>query len=170
MAKSDALSRNALFATLRPTSREGWLPALGRWGAKVIFTDTVGFIRDLPDELVDAFRATLEELDDADLLLHVVDGAAIGAPDRVAAVDRILDRLELTPPRRVVLNKGDAADAAVRDDLERRYDAITVSALTGDGIDRLKADLARTLEGDDHVPLPDDPAEAWGVVTPDAGS
>ncbi len=168
LAKSDALERNALFATLRPTSREGWLPALGRWGGKVVYTDTVGFIRDLPDELVDAFRATLEELDDADILLHVVDGAAAGAPDRVAAVDRILDRLELTPPRRVVVNKGDAADRRTRHDLERRYEAITVSATTGDGIDRLKADLARAIEGDDHVPLPDDPAEAWGVVRPDA--
>ena len=166
LAKSDALSRDALFATLRPTSREGWLPALGAWGGRVVYTDTVGFIRDLPDELVDAFRATLEELDDADLLLHVVDGAAPGAPDRVAAVERILDRLELTPPRRIVLNKADAMDARVREELELRYGALSVSARTGDGLDGLKAELAAVIEGDEHVPLPDDPAEAWGVVAP----
>ncbi len=166
LAKSDAVSRDALFATLRPTSREGWLPALGAWGGKVVYTDTVGFIRDLPDELVDAFRATLEELDDADLLLHVVDGAAPGAPDRVAAVERILDRLELTPPRQVVINKADAMDETIRDDLEMRYGARSVSATSGAGIDALKADLAEALEGEDHVPLPDDPGAAWGVVAP----
>ena len=166
LAKSDALSRDALFATLRPTSREGWLPALGAWGGKVVYTDTVGFIRDLPDELVDAFRATLEELDDADLLLHVVDGAAPGAPDRVAAVERILDRLELTPPRQVVINKADAMDETIREDLEMRYGARSVSARSGAGIEALKASLAEALEGEDHVPLPDDPAAAWGVVAP----
>ena len=80
LAKADAQSANKLFATLRPTTRTGWLPALGQWGEKVLYTDTVGFIRDLPDELVNAFRATLEELHDADLLLHVVDGATSGAP------------------------------------------------------------------------------------------
>ncbi|NBC95325.1 MAG: GTPase HflX [Deinococcus-Thermus bacterium] len=169
LAKSDALSRDALFATLRPTSREGWLPALGAWGGKVVYTDTVGFIRDLPDELVDAFRATLEELDDADLLLHVVDGAAAGAPDRVAAVEGILDRLELTPPRLVVLNKADAMDPRTRSDLETRFSALAVSAHSGDGLDALRAQLARELEGEDHVPLPDDPAAAWGVVTPGDG-
>jgi GTP-binding protein HflX len=166
LAKSDALSRDALFATLRPTSREGWLPALGPWGGKVVYTDTVGFIRDLPDELVDAFRATLEELDDADLLLHVVDGAAPGAPDRAAAVERILDRLELTPPRLVVLNKADAMDPVVRRDLEQRFSALSVSARDGDGLDALRARLAEAIEGEDHVPLPDDPAAAWGVVAP----
>src|SRR5690606_34402694 len=98
LTRADVLARDRLFATLRPTSREGWLPDLGPWGAKVVFTDTVGFIRDLPSELVNAFRATLEELHHADVLLHVVDGAAPGAPDRVESVQRILDDLELEPP------------------------------------------------------------------------
>jgi len=166
LAKADVLARDALFATLRPTTREGWLPALGAWGGKVIYTDTVGFLRDLPEPLVNAFRATLEELDDADLLLHVVDGAAPGAADRVDAVERILDRFVATPPRQVVVNKADAMDDATRGDLELRYGARAVSAVTGDGLDALKADLAAKIEGDDHVPLPDDPAAAWGVVTP----
>lgn len=164
LAKSDALMRDRLFATLRPTSREGWLPALAQWGDTAIFTDTVGFIRDLPDELVNAFRATLEELHDADVLLHVVDAAAPGAPDRVAAVERILDDLDLIRPRMVVLNKADDADPIVLQQLSERFDALTVSAITGEGIDELKAILAHRIEGDAHVPLPADPVAAYGMA------
>ncbi len=146
LAKSDVLSKDALFATLRPTSREGWLPGLGDWGAKVVYTDTVGFIRDLPDELVNAFRATLEELHDADLLLHVLDASAPGAPDRAAAVDRILDDLKVERPRRVVLNKADTADTRVLEELVQRFDqACVVSARTGDGLERLRQELATRL-------------------------
>jgi len=146
LAKSSVLAKDALFATLRPTTREGWLPERGAWGAAVLFTDTVGFIRDLPAELVNAFRATLEELHDADLLLHVVDAAAPGAPDRVAAVERILGELELDVPRLVVLNKADAADPVVTRDLATRYgDAVAVSARDGGGLTELKARLAEVL-------------------------
>lgn len=146
LAKADAVSRNELFATLRPTTREGWLPDLGAWGGKVLYTDTVGFIRDLPDELVGAFRATLDELHDADLLLHVVDAASAGAPDRTDAVDRILDDLELEPPRAVVLNKADAADPAVLIELAHRYEATSVSALSGSGLEALKARIAALVD------------------------
>ena len=159
LAKSDALSANKLFATLRPTTREGWLPALGKWGEKVLYTDTVGFIRDLPDELVSAFRATLEELHDADLLLHVVDGATPGAPDRVDAVERILDDLDLKVERLVVINKADSAHETVLTGLAERYGALGVSALSGQGLDALKALLARRLTGPDHVPLPSDASD-----------
>lgn len=165
LAKAEVLSENKLFATLRPTTREGWLPALGEWGAKALYTDTVGFIRDLPDELISAFRATLEELHDADLLLHVVDAATPGAPDRVEAVGRILDELEVEVPRLIVLNKADLADPTVLRELGGRYDASTVSAETGVGLDDLKALLAKTLEGPQHTPLPDDPRAAYGVAT-----
>ncbi len=151
LTKSDALSQDKLFATLRPTTREGWLPALGEWGGKVVFTDTVGFIRDLPEELVDAFRATLEELHHADLLLHVVDGASAGAPDRVEAVERILDDLELDPPRMVVINKSDEADQQVTDQLRERYGAVAVSALTGEGLGDLKDRLAHVLPRSEAV-------------------
>ncbi len=145
LTKSHALSQDKLFATLRPTTREGWLPELGPWGGKAVFTDTVGFIRDLPDELVDAFRATLEELHHADLLLHVVDGAAPGAPDRVDAVQRILDDLDLEPPRLVVINKADAADQSNLAGLEERYGAVSVSATAGDGLEALRSQLAEVL-------------------------
>jgi GTP-binding protein HflX len=143
--KSNALTRNKLFSTLRPTTKEGWLPDLGEWGARVLYTDTVGFIRDLPDELRDAFRATLAELHEADLLLHVVDAAMPGAPDRVEAVNRILDDLELDPPRHIVLNKADAADPTVVLQLKQRYGASVVSASTKSGLDSLKSQLAAEL-------------------------
>ena len=164
VSKSEVLSENKLFATLRPTTREGWLPALGEWGAKVLYTDTVGFIRDLPDELVNAFRATLEELHDADILLHVVDAATPGAPDRVSAVNRILDELGLEVERSVVLNKADLTDKATLCDLQKRYDAFSVSSVSGAGLDALKAHLAKLIEGPDHVPLPNDEHAAYGVV------
>lgn len=146
LAKSDVLSQNKLFATLRPTTREGWLPDLGEWGAKVLFTDTVGFIRDLPEELVNAFRATLEELHDADLLLHVVDGANTGAPDRVDAVNRIVDDLGIEVEQVVVINKADIAGEMVLNQLKTRYEAIAVSAVTAEGIDELKTLLAGILQ------------------------
>lgn len=146
LAKSDVIARRQLFATLRPTTREAWLPELGEWGGKVLLTDTVGFIRDLPEELLNAFRATLEELHEADYLLHVVDAATPGAPDRVDAVNRILDDLELEPPRLVVLNKSDLGDPGLISQLQERYDALLVSALTGDGIPELRAQLAELLE------------------------
>jgi GTP-binding protein HflX len=153
LAKSDVVAEGRLFATLRPTSREGWLPELGLWGGKVVFTDTVGFIRDLPEELVNAFRATLEELHDADILLHVVDGAAPGAQGRVDAVQRILDELELEPPRLIVLNKADLADRQHVAELAERYDAVAVSAVTGEGLDELRAVLTRWLESTALPPL-----------------
>jgi GTP-binding protein HflX len=166
LAKEQVVSKDQLFATLRPTTREGWLPALGEWGDKVLYTDTVGFIRDLPETLINAFRATLEELHDADLLLHVVDGASSGAPDRVEAVERILDELGIELPRLIVLNKADLAEASEMQALQTRFEALAVSAVSGDGLDELKAQLARALEGSAHQPLPDDPRAAYGVVSP----
>ncbi len=146
LTKADVLSQSRLFATLRPTTREAWLPQLGEWGAKVLLTDTVGFIRDLPDELVNAFRATLEELHDADLLLHLVDAAAPGAPERVESVNRILDELELSPPRLIVLNKSDLADPHSLEQLRQRYSALAISARTGEGLTELQERLADILE------------------------
>jgi GTP-binding protein HflX len=167
LAKPDAQARNQLFATLRPTTREGWLPELGAWGAKVLFTDTVGFIRDLPKELVNAFRATLEELHDADLLLHVVDAATPGAPGRVDAVERILDALGLKVPRLVALNKSDIADPGVLRDLADRYAATPVSAVSGKGMSDLRARLAEALEVPDPVALPGERARALVARRPD---
>ncbi len=166
LTHGDALTQDKLFATLRPTTREAWLPELGEWGSKVVFTDTVGFIRDLPDELVNAFRATLEELHHADLLLHVVDGAAPGAPERVSAVERILDQLDLEPPRMIVVNKADAADAEVMASLAARFSAVGVSATHGTGIAELKQALAAALAPVAPVTRPGGPLRSTAEATP----
>jgi GTP-binding protein HflX len=104
-----------------------------------VLTDTVGFIKKLPHQLVAAFKATLEELAEADVLVHVVDASHPGLDDQVAAVEALLAELELSHrPTIVVLNKADRleADAALRNLIDR-WNAVAISALTGEGIDEL---------------------------------
>ncbi|WP_170311956.1 GTPase HflX [Deinococcus fonticola] len=133
------LAENKLFATLRPTSRQGFIDGIGQ----VIFTDTVGFIRDLPKDLTRAFRSTLEEIGDADILLHVVDAASPGADARLNAVNRILEELGFVDmPTVVALNKADAADPEVLAREVERTGGIPVSALKNRGIPELKEALA----------------------------
>ncbi|HEX7290741.1 MAG TPA: GTPase HflX [Conexibacter sp.] len=140
--------RDRLFHTLDPTTR-GW--RLG--GRDYLLTDTVGFIRKLPHQLVDAFGATLEETRLADLLLHVVDASA---PEEeldvmMSAVHEVLEEIGAGDrPRLLVLNKADALDAHGREDVRLRHPhGVLVSALTGDGLEelgeRIEADLSRSL-------------------------
>ncbi|MGI8412493.1 MAG: GTPase HflX [Solirubrobacteraceae bacterium] len=138
-----------LFQTLDPTTR-----VLHSGGRDYLLTDTVGFIRKLPHQLVDAFGATLEETRLADLILHAVDGSAPEDELQVmtAAVEDVL--LEIgaeQAPRVLVLGKADLIDAQRRAELARRHpDAVLVSALTGEGIDaltgRIVAEFAATLQ------------------------
>ena len=108
LTNAEVLAEDKLFATLDPTSRRLRFPQ----EREVIITDTVGFIRDLPKDLVAAFRATLEELDDASLLLHVVDAADPARDEQVEAVERILGSLGLMDkPRLMVWNKADLLPA-----------------------------------------------------------
>lgn len=123
-----------MFVTLDTTSRRLRFPRRG----DVIITDTVGFINDLPPDLVAAFRATLEELADADLLLHVVDASETNLERKIEAVNRVLENLDLMSiPRLLVMNKEDQVKASVIDGLCRRYDAVAVSALKREGLDCL---------------------------------
>jgi len=104
LTEGDVLVEDKLFATLDPTSRRLRFPS----EREIIITDTVGFIRDLPKDLVAAFRATLEELEEADLLLHVVDAADPAREAQIRAVERILEELKLNEkPRLIVFNKCD---------------------------------------------------------------
>ena len=124
-----------LFVTLDPAAR---LVSISPW-APFILTDTVGFIRKLPHQLVAAFKATLEELAEADLLVHVVDASHPGLDDQVAAVESLLGELELgNRPAIVALNKVDRLEgpAPLRVLLDR-FNGVAVSARTGEGIDRL---------------------------------
>jgi GTPase len=123
-----------MFVTLDPTSRRLRFPREG----EVIITDTVGFIRDLPPDLLAAFRATLEELEDADLLLHVVDASDPNLETKVDAVVQVLADLDLTlVPRMVVMNKSDRVNPVDLERLCQRHDAVAVSALGRIGMDRL---------------------------------
>ena len=140
--------RDRLFHTLDPTTR-AW--KLG--GRDYLLTDTVGFIRKLPHQLVDAFGATLEETRLADLLLHVVDASAPEDElnEMMRAVHEVLEEIGAGDrPRLLVLNKADALGAEQREDVRLRHpDGVLVSALTGEGLEelgeRIEAELTRGL-------------------------
>ena len=148
-------AENLLFATLDPTMRDIRLPGFD----KVILSDTVGFVSDLPTELIAAFRATLEEVREADLLVHVRDMAH---PDREAQRDDVDDVLkslglaeESAPPRIEAWNKVDLLSAEERGRLieegKRREDVVPISAVTGEGLDGLRERMAECLRSNERV-------------------
>lgn len=125
MTQSDVYAENQLFATLDTTSRRLRFPRL----QEVIFTDTVGFIRDLPHDLVAAFKATLEELNDADVLLHVIDASSPQVHSQIAAVEAILKQLGLdNKPIIRIFNKTDLVEPQTALELVRQYDGVAISA------------------------------------------
>ncbi|HYY52270.1 MAG TPA: GTPase HflX [Myxococcales bacterium] len=133
LTDSAVLAENKLFATLDPTSRRLRFPR----DREVIITDTVGFIRDLPKDLVAAFRATLEELEEADLLLHVVDASDARHDEQAQAVERVLSTLDLKgTPRLLVYNKADRAPEAAAA-LALRDDGVAVSSTKRRGFGQL---------------------------------
>jgi len=136
-----------LFATLDPTSRQ---VKLGE-GQTVIVTDTVGFIHKLPHQLVDAFRATLEEVNRADVLLEVIDAADPHAPEHRATVQAVLDELSAgDKPRLAVFNKADLVVPVAGDGSTPApvvAGTVSVSARTGYGLDALRAELSALLAG-----------------------
>jgi GTP-binding protein HflX len=123
------------FATLDPLTRRLELPS----GRAVTVSDTVGFVRKLPHDLVEAFKSTLEEVARADLILHVADASVADLPDQIAAVREVLGEIGAAElPEIVVLNKWDLVDEMERVRLQRRHpDAVPASALTGEGIARV---------------------------------
>ena len=146
---ADVLAADMLFATLDPTTRKVNMPG----GRELLFTDTVGFIQKLPTQIVAAFRATLEEIGDADLLLHVVDVTHPNAAEQIEAVDDTLAELEVDHlPMVIALNKADHLvdhESVVRN-LDLDAPAALVSARTGKGIDELliliEATMVKLLE------------------------
>ncbi|OEU46007.1 MAG: GTPase HflX [Desulfobacterales bacterium S7086C20] len=131
---SSVLAESSLFATLDPTSRRKRLPK----DVEVIVTDTVGFIRKLPRELMSAFRATLEELEDADLLIHVIDINNPRFPRQIESVEQILEELHLEHiPVLRVLNKQDLLDSVTAKNLAQKWGGLPISANDKDSLDPL---------------------------------
>ena len=152
LVKARAYAADQLFATLDTTTRQLYL---GELAGSVSLSDTVGFIRDLPHGLVDAFQATLQEAVDADLLLHVVDAANPGYPEQIAQVQHVLAEIGASDiPQILVFNKLDAMPAdvrpvAVQDVYEldgRQVPRIFASARQGDGLAALREQLASMVQ------------------------
>jgi GTPase len=143
LTDAGVLVENALFATLDPTVRQAKTPG----GREFTLSDTVGFVRDLPHQLVEAFRSTLEEVGASDLILHVVDGSDPDPEGQLSAVRKVLADIDAhNIPELVVINKADAADPFVIDRIKlHEKNAIAVSALTGQGIDELVAMIEAQL-------------------------
>ncbi len=159
---STVTAENKLFATLDPSQRRLFLPTqtneeTGEMGRTVILSDTVGFIRKLPKELETAFRATLEELYEAALLVHVVDASDKDAIGKYNAVRQILEQMELShTPELVVLNKIDAADPEWVESLRAELNGVPVSAAKRVGIgDLLKVIDSQVPQKKAFVPEPD---------------
>ncbi len=142
LTESSVAAGSRMFETLDPTSRRLRVPV----EREVLLADTVGFIRDLPPELLEAFRATLEEIETSTLILHVVDASQPDYPERMAAVVGILEGLDLGEiPRLVVYNKADLLSADARAELGDGEEHVLVSAATGEGADVLVSRVGEHL-------------------------
>ncbi|MGE5711326.1 MAG: GTPase HflX [Nitrospira sp.] len=161
LTKSRVSAEDRLFETLDTTSRRLRFPQ----DREVIITDTVGFIRDLPQELVGAFRTTLEELREADLLVHVVDASAADVDVQISAVVGILQDLNLDRiPRALVFNKCDRLPVQQVEPLCRRYHAIGISALDSDTLHPLIRHLEQQLAAIPTFPAPASQNEDSGLA------
>ncbi len=162
---SEVLAEDKLFATLDPTTRGVDLPG----GGRALVTDTVGFIRRLPHQLVAAFRATLEEVAEADLLIHVIDASSPIAAEQATVVRTVLTETGAADvPVIVALNKADALDAADAERLRRLFPgAVLISALTGAGLDDLLEAVSfelRQWREDVHLVIPYDSSDLAALL------
>lgn len=181
LSHSDVVAKDMLFATLDPTMRQIEVPSLG----KVILSDTVGFVSDLPTQLVAAFRATLEEVSSADLLLHVRDISHTDSEGQKADVMRVLAELGVGPEARAGAREGDTQQGTptiveIWNKIDRinaderqavfaaaaRVGAIALSALTGEGTEQIAAILSELLGGQAverriHIAVGDGRVRAW---------
>ncbi len=169
MTGADVMAENLLFATLDPTMRQISLPGID----KAILSDTVGFVSDLPTQLVAAFRATLEEVTSADLIVHVRDISHPDSDAQAADVEKVLSdigaRGEGAVPMIEAWNKLDALDEderlAIMAEAARREDVVPVSALTGAGVEQLQRALSDRLSSGSRVrSIAVDPADGAAVA------
>ena len=142
MTNASVDAEDKLFATLDPTSRRLRFPE----HREIILTDTVGFIRNLPKDLIHAFRSTLEEAKEAELILHVMDASSPEVDVHKLEVEKTLERIGAEAiPRMLVLNKVDAVDPALWSALRERYGGLLVSARSREGLDALLGEIERRL-------------------------
>ena len=135
--------QNKLFSTLSPTTRRIKLPST----KDILITDTVGFISGLPEELINAFRATLEEIGEADLLLHVADAGDPSMEEKIESVDNIISSMGFDEiPKLIVFNKRDNADIETIDFIERTYNTKVISALNKTNIQFIRELLDLELQ------------------------
>ncbi|MCB9494352.1 MAG: GTPase HflX [Desulfobacteraceae bacterium] len=143
LTQSEVISENKLFATLDPTSRRLRFPR----EREVIITDTVGFIRDLPKDLKTAFKATLEELESADILLHVADISNPFMENQIEAVNNIVSELKLSHiPMIMALNKADLVEEEIIEVLEKKYNAVSIIAKKRPSLENLYNILDKKLD------------------------
>ena len=165
MTQAGVLASNKMFATLDPTIRAVVLPSK----RKVLLSDTVGFIRNLPHTLVKAFRATLEEVQRAALVIHVSDATSPIRHEQDAQVEEVLRELEAnTKPRLYVMNKIDLLGHAEREALRDSENTVHASAMRGIGLDRLLERVDALLEGDPvrtvHLRIPQSEGKALATL------
>ncbi|EEB64036.1 GTPase HflX [Corynebacterium amycolatum] len=173
LTDAGVLVEDALFATLDPTTRRTKL----RDGRTVIMTDTVGFVRHLPTQLIEAFRSTLEEVLEADVIMHVVDSSDPFPLDQIKAVNKVINEIAEEekaeiPPELLVVNKVDKADGITLAQLRHQLDdAVFVSARTGEGIGELETRLElalNELESHVHMLIPYDKGNIVSMLHEDA--
>jgi GTP-binding protein HflX len=160
LSDANVHAADQLFATLDPTLRRLELPLVG----ELVLSDTVGFIRQLPHTLVDAFRATLEEVTEADLIMHVIDAAATQREDRIEEVNKVLVEIEAERvPQLLVYNKSDliGKPPCIERDAAGKPVRVWVSALKGDGMELVTTALVELLA--------EDVVETTVTLTPDQG-
>jgi GTP-binding protein HflX len=171
LTKAGTYAADQLFATLDTTSRRVYLPEIGN----AVVSDTVGFIRDLPHQLVEAFRATLDETVRADLLLHVVDASSFDREQQMIEVDKVLAEIGADQsPQLVVVNKIDQVPALMERGPVLRYDrngkvaAIYISAKEGIGLDLLRETLAELAKNTDRIKAPVEEVPSVAEMDPQA--
>lgn len=150
---SQVMAKNQVFATLDPTTRKIFLPG----GPPAVVTDTVGFIRKLPTQLIEAFKATLEESAEADVLIHVIDISSPNMSRQIEVVEQLIEEFKWTNKKVIhVFNKMDKASPEKQFQV-RQFPRVFVSALTGQGLDQLKtlmADAINELQTDVQLYFP----------------
>ncbi len=161
LTNAGVVAENRLFATLDPRTRQCSLPG----GETVLVTDTVGFISNLPHELVEAFMSTLKSVQLADLLVHVVDGSSEHAERQIAAVHDVLSEIGAREvPELLVFNKADVAGSRARELAERHAGSVWVSALTHENLDALVGAVGEALRSNDRTVILRVPLERGDVI------